>query len=37
LIAAVMLPAAYGDGREAVGLSFVFGFAVVAFLTSQGG
>jgi hypothetical protein len=37
MIAAVMLPAAYGDGREAVGLSFVLGFALLAFLTSQGG
>jgi ZIP family zinc transporter len=36
MIAAVMLPAAYEDGREAVGLSFVLGFAVLAFLTSLG-
>jgi ZIP family zinc transporter len=37
MIAAVMLPSAYEDGREAVGLSFVLGFALLAYLTSLGG
>jgi hypothetical protein len=30
------MPAAYDDGREAVGLAFAFGFAVLAFLSTQG-
>ena len=36
MLAAVMLPTAYEDGREAVGLAFVLGFAVLAFLTTLG-
>ena len=36
MIASVMLPAAYKDGKEAVGLAFVLGFAVLAMLTTLG-
>jgi ZIP family zinc transporter len=35
MLAAVMLPSAYEDGREAVGLSFVLGFALLAFLSTK--
>ncbi len=34
MLAAVMMPTAYEDGREAVGLSFVLGFALLAYLAS---
>ena len=36
MIASVMLPTAYKDGKEAVGLAFVLGFAVLALLTTLG-
>jgi ZIP family zinc transporter len=37
MLAAVMMPTAYRDGREAVGLAFVLGFALLAYLTTLGG
>jgi zinc transporter, ZIP family len=36
MLASVMMPTAYADGGEPVGLSFVFGFALLAFLTTLG-
>jgi zinc transporter, ZIP family len=36
MLASVMLPTAYADGKEAVGLTFVLGFALLAFLTTLG-
>jgi ZIP family zinc transporter len=36
MIAAVMLPTAFEDGREAVGLVFVLGFALLGALTTLG-
>ncbi len=36
MLAAVMMPTAYRDGREAVGLVFVLGFALLAYLTTLG-
>jgi hypothetical protein len=36
MLASVMMPTAYADGKEPVGLSFVFGFALLAFLTTLG-
>jgi zinc transporter, ZIP family len=36
MLASVMMPTAYHDGKEAVGLAFVFGFALLAFLTTLG-
>ena len=36
MLASVMMPTADADGREPIGLSFVFGFAVLAFLTTLG-
>lgn len=36
MLASVMMPTAYEDGREPVGLAFVFGFAMLAFLTTLG-
>ncbi len=37
MLAAVMMPTAYEDGREVVGLVFVLGFALLAYLTTLGG
>lgn len=34
MLAAVMMPTAYDDGREAVGLAFVLGFATLAYLST---
>lgn len=31
-----MMPTAYADGKEPIGLSFVFGFALLSFLTTLG-
>ncbi len=36
MLASVMMPTAYADGKEPVGLAFVFGFALLAFLTTLG-
>jgi ZIP family zinc transporter len=36
MLASVMMPTAYEDGKEPVGLAFVFGFALLAFLTTLG-
>jgi ZIP family zinc transporter len=36
MLASVMMPTAYADGKEPVGLAFVFGFAMLAFLTTLG-
>lgn len=36
MLAAVMLPTAYADGREPVGLAFVLGFARRGLLTTLG-
>jgi len=36
MLASVMMPTAYADGREPVGLAFVMGFAVLGFLTTLG-
>jgi len=36
MLASVMMPTAYADGKEPIGLSFVFGFALLAFLTTLG-
>jgi ZIP family zinc transporter len=36
MLASVMMPTAYRDGKEPVGLAFVFGFALLAFLTTMG-
>jgi zinc transporter, ZIP family len=36
MLASVMMPTAYADGKEPVGLSFVAGFALLAFLTTLG-
>jgi ZIP family zinc transporter len=36
MLASVMMPTAYADGREPVGLAFVLGFAVLGFLTTLG-
>jgi ZIP family zinc transporter len=36
MLASVMMPTAYADGKEPIGLSFVFGFALVSFLTTLG-
>ena len=36
MIASVMLPTAFEDGREAVGLVFVLGFACLGGLTTLG-
>jgi zinc transporter, ZIP family len=35
MLAAVMMPTAYDDGREAVGLAFVLGFALLAYLSTK--
>ena len=35
MLAAVMMPTAYEDGREAVGLAFVLGFALLAYLSTK--
>lgn len=37
MLASVMMPTAYEDGKEPVGLAFVLGFALLAYLTSLGG
>ena len=37
MLASVMMPTAYKDGKEPVGLAFVLGFALLAYLTSLGG
>jgi zinc transporter, ZIP family len=36
MLASVMMPTAYADGKEPIGLSFVFGFALLSFLTTLG-
>lgn len=36
MLASVMMPTAYADGKEPVGLAFVFGFAMLSFLTTLG-
>jgi zinc transporter, ZIP family len=36
MLASVMLPTAYADGKEPVGLAFVVGFALLAFFTTLG-
>jgi ZIP family zinc transporter len=36
MLASVMMPTAYADGKEPVGLAFVFGFALLSFLTTLG-
>jgi ZIP family zinc transporter len=36
MLASVMMPTAYADGKEPVGLAFVFGFALLALLTTLG-
>lgn len=36
MLASVMMPTAYEDGREPVGLAFVLGFALLGFLTTLG-
>jgi ZIP family zinc transporter len=36
MLASVMMPTAYHDGKEPVGLAFVFGFALLAYLTTMG-
>jgi ZIP family zinc transporter len=36
MLASVMMPTAYADGKEPVGLAVVFGFALLAFLTTLG-
>jgi ZIP family zinc transporter len=36
MLASVMMPTAYADGKEPVGLAFVFGFSLLAFLTTLG-
>ncbi len=36
MLASVMMPTAYADAKESVGLAFVFGFALLAFLTTLG-
>lgn len=36
MLASVMMPTAYADGKEPVGLSFVGGFALLAFLSTLG-
>ena len=36
MIASVMLPTAFNDGHEAVGLLFVLGFACLGALTTLG-
>jgi ZIP family zinc transporter len=36
MLASVMMPTAYADAKEPVGLAFVFGFATLAFLTTLG-
>lgn len=36
MLASVMMPTAYKDGKEPVGLAFVFGFALLALLTTLG-
>ena len=36
MLASVMMPTAYADGREPVGLVFVLGFALLGFLTTLG-
>jgi ZIP family zinc transporter len=36
MLASVMMPTAYHDGKEAVGLAFVLGFALLSYLTTMG-
>jgi ZIP family zinc transporter len=36
MLASVMMPTAYNDGKQAVGLAFVLGFALLSYLTTLG-
>jgi zinc transporter, ZIP family len=36
MLASVMMPTAYQDGKQAVGLAFVLGFALLSYLTTLG-
>jgi ZIP family zinc transporter len=36
MLASVMMPTAYKDGKQAVGLAFVLGFALLSYLTTLG-
>jgi len=36
MLASVMMPTAYADGREPIGLAFVLGFSLLGFLTTIG-
>jgi ZIP family zinc transporter len=36
MLASVMMPTAYKDGKQPVGLAFVLGFALLSYLTTLG-